>query len=304
MNGILLLNKPLHISSFQLVSKVKRLLGIKKIGHGGTLDPLASGMLPICLGEATKFARFLLDADKSYTVTARMGVKTTTGDAEGEVVSDIGDFSLTEQRIQAAISALTGQIEQTPPMYSALKHKGRPLYSYARAGEEIERKQRTVNIYDFSIVSWQQPFLTCRVRCSKGTYIRSLLESLGDDLAVGASLFTLHRDSVAPFVSSAMISLTDLESLNKQGKLIEHVSYKNLTALFALKPRIDLSIEMASELAFGRGLDHVFAGREAGEVALFVSDEFFGIANLGIDARLAVVKLSSSMALRYSKPHE
>ena len=202
MNDIILVDKPFGYSSFQVVAFLKGLLGIKKVGHGGTLDPLAVGMLPICLGESRKFSSYLLDADKHYTVTANLGLITTTGDLEGEILKQNCPSNITKEEVEIAMNNLLGDIEQVPPMYSALKHMGKPLYEYARAGKTVERKARQVTIYKFKLLEWQPPLLKCEVQCSKGTYIRTLLDMLGSNIGIeGASLTNLRRDWVAPFVN-------------------------------------------------------------------------------------------------------
>ena len=199
VNGILLLNKPIGISSNQALQRAKYIYKASKAGHTGSLDVLATGMLPICFGEASKFSQFLLDADKCYETIAQLGEFRTTGDAEGEVTQrfDVPDFS--ENTIQEALRELTGAIEQTPPMYSALKQNGKPLYSLARQGIEVERKARRVTIYSFRLKERKQDSLRLAVHCSKGTYIRTLVEDLGRLLGCGAYVAQLHRTEVSIF---------------------------------------------------------------------------------------------------------
>ena len=212
VNGIVLLNKPLGGSSNQILQKVRWLYQAQKAGHTGALDPLASGMLPICLGEATKFSQFLLDADKTYEVTAKLGVRTTTSDADGEVVSR-EDVSCSEEQVIAACELFKGKSKQIPSMYSALKFQGKPLYHYARQGITVEREARDITIYELHIDNISLPDITMRVRCSKGTYIRSLVDDIGQKLGCGAYVTRLHRTDVAHYPNDKMVDLPTLESL-------------------------------------------------------------------------------------------
>lgn len=210
INGIVLVDKPQGVSSNHVVQKVKRLYFAKKAGHTGALDPLATGLLPVCLGEATKFSQFLLDADKTYTVTAKLGVRTDTSDADGQVV-ETNAVNVTEQDIKLALKTFIGQIEQVPSMFSALKHQGRPLYFYARQGITIERPARKINIYSIEWIDFQNNDLTLSVSCSKGTYIRTLIDDLGQVLNCGAHVTMLRRTELAQFRQQAMYTLSELE---------------------------------------------------------------------------------------------
>ena len=211
IHGILLLDKPAGMSSNQAVQKVRWLYQARKAGHTGTLDPFATGMLPICLGEASKTAAFMLDADKSYEACARLGVATETGDPEGDVIREEAVPPLDAGRIDAAMEAFRGDIEQVPPMYSALKHEGQPLYRLAREGREVERKARQVTIHILELIAWEPPELRFRVRCSKGTYIRTLAEDLAAALGTCAHLVALRRTASGAF-DEPMISLEELEA--------------------------------------------------------------------------------------------
>jgi tRNA pseudouridine55 synthase len=179
IDGILLLDKPLFITSNGALQRVKRLFGAKKAGHTGSLDPLATGMLPICFGEATKFSQFLLESDKCYQVEAKLGIKTRTGDAEGEVIATKPVVDLTHEKIEMVLRQFEGSIQQIPPMYSALKVEGRPLYELARKGIEISREARSVHIYRLQLIDFQSDILKLEVQCSKGTYVRTLIEDIG-----------------------------------------------------------------------------------------------------------------------------
>lgn len=212
IHGVLLLDKPVGYSSNQAVQKVRWLFQARKAGHTGSLDPFATGMLPICLGEASKTAGFMLDASKTYIAQARLGQSTTTGDIEGDVCLEKPVPELSLESIEAAFERFRGAVEQVPPMYSALKHQGQPLYKLARAGQEIERKARAVTIHALELVTWEPPMLTFRVHCSKGTYIRTLAEDIALELGSCAHLKSLRRLDVEPFREQDMISLQELES--------------------------------------------------------------------------------------------
>lgn len=214
VHGVLLLDKPLGLSSNDALQKAKWLLRAEKAGHTGTLDPLATGLLPLCFGAATKFSQVSLDADKAYEAVLRLGLTTTTGDAEGEVLEQ-REVAVTAEQIAAALAALSGEIDQKPPMYSALKHEGRPLYEYARAGIEIERPTRRITIHSIDMLDWQHDTLSLRVRCSKGTYIRTLAEDLGKILGCGASLGALRRIGSGPLSVAQAISLDALAALTE-----------------------------------------------------------------------------------------
>lgn len=207
VHGVLLLDKPYGMSSNQALQKCRWLLQAEKGGHTGVLDPLATGLLPLCFGEATKFAQRMLDADKRYTATMQLGVTTTTGDLEGEVLLT-RPVNVSLEQIEAVLVTLRGDIQQTPPMYSALKHEGKPLYEYARAGIHIERPSRSITIYALDIVSFSGDQLVIDVSCSKGTYIRTLSESIGELLGCGAHLLALRRTATAGF------SLSDAQQID------------------------------------------------------------------------------------------
>jgi len=216
LHGVLLLDKPLGLSSNDALQKAKWLLRAEKAGHTGTLDPLATGLLPLCFGAATKFSQLSLDADKRYLATLALGIRTTTGDAEGEVLERQDADHITAEQIATACAAFTGEIDQMPPMYSALKHEGKALYEYARAGVEIERKSRRVTIHAIDIVGVQAGTVTLDVRCTKGTYIRTLAEDIGARLGVGASLAALRRTASGGLTLEGSITLAALEALPEE----------------------------------------------------------------------------------------
>ena len=214
VNGVLLLDKPEGLSSNTALQKARRLYNAEKAGHTGVLDPLATGLLPVCFGEATKFAQYLLDADKAYTATLKLGEASSTGDAEGEIIATARtDISLAE--FQTACQALTGNIRQVPPMFSALKHEGKPLYEYARKGIVIERKPRDITIYAIDITEFDAPKAVIDVRCSKGTYIRTLSEDIAKHIGTFAHLTALRRTETAGFTIRESYTLDALAELNE-----------------------------------------------------------------------------------------
>lgn len=236
INGVLLLDKPVGLTSNAALQIAKRLFQAEKAGHTGTLDPFATGLLPLCLGEATKFAQYLLDADKTYRAVMQLGVTTTTGDPEGEVL-DTRPVNITRDDLLAAIARFIGPIEQTPPMYSALKHQGKPLYEYARAGIEIARKSRLIHIRSIELCAFDGAQATIDVRCSAGTYIRTLAEDIGKTLGCGAHLVALTRTASGGFRLDQAISLVTLENtdMNARDKLLLPAD-----GLVTYLPRIEL----------------------------------------------------------------
>ncbi len=218
VDGLLLLNKPAGITSNGALQKVKRLLGVRKAGHTGSLDPAATGMLPLCFGEATKVCAFLLDADKAYRVVARLGAATDTGDADGTVIREADVPALTADEWRQVLDRFVGNIEQVPPMYSALKKEGKRLYELAREGKTVEREPRPVTIHAITLLESHANRLVFRVRCSKGTYVRTLVEDIA--AAAGTVAFTanLHRETVGDFAAKDMISLADAETLAAEGR--------------------------------------------------------------------------------------
>ena len=219
VHGIVLLDKPAGYSSNQAVQKVRWLFGARKAGHTGSLDPFATGMLPICLGEASKTAGFMLDAAKTYLARAELGRSTTTGDPEGEVVETAPLPHLDTAGVAAVLAGFEGRIRQVPPMYSALKHEGQPLYRLARAGAEVPRQAREVTIHALQLVAWEPPSLTFRVRCSKGTYVRTLAEDMARTMGSCAHLRALRRLEVEPFEVTGMITLERLEASAGEGRI-------------------------------------------------------------------------------------
>ncbi|MEF7615772.1 tRNA pseudouridine(55) synthase TruB [Aquincola sp. MAHUQ-54] len=247
LHGVLLLDKPLGLSSNDALQKAKWLLRAEKAGHTGTLDPLATGLLPLCFGAATKFSQISLDADKAYRATLALGRTTTTGDAEGEVLQQ-RPVAVDRAAIDAACARLTGAIAQLPPMHSALKRDGRALYEYARAGIEVERTPRTVTIHRIDIVEWQADSLVIDVRCSKGTYIRTLAQDLGEALGCGAHLSALRRTGSGPLQVEDAVTLDQLTALDEPAR---EALLKPVDWLLSDWPRVALPHDEAGRFLTG-----------------------------------------------------
>lgn len=250
VHGVLLLDKAAGHSSNDVLIKAKRLLNAKKAGHTGTLDPFATGLLPLCFGEATKFAQDLLDADKTYETVVHLGLTTTTGDTEGDV-TQTNTVDVTREQIDATLAQFRGAIEQVPPMYSALKRDGKPLYEYARAGVTLAREARPVTIHELTFLDYQAPFLTLRVHCSKGTYIRVLGEDIGAALGCGAHLKALRRTQVGDLSIEQAVTLEDLSAIPEaeRAKALAPVD-----ALLSSFPTVSLPDELAQRFLHGQRL--------------------------------------------------
>lgn len=252
VDGVLLLDKPAGITSHSAVQRVRRLLGARKCGHTGTLDPLATGLLPVCLGEATKFSHALLDADKTYRATIRLGMTTTTGDLEGEKTSEVA-VTVDETQIGAVLSRFVGEISQVPPMYSAIKRGGQPLYKLARAGREVPRAPRRIMIRELKVIRLAPPDLEVSVTCSKGTYVRVLAEDIGRELGCGGCLAGLRRTAVRELSSAAnMVTLEDLEAMTLEQR---DALLLPEDALLAALPSLHLEAGDAARLAHGQTID-------------------------------------------------
>ncbi|WP_323751693.1 tRNA pseudouridine(55) synthase TruB [Marinobacter sp.] len=221
VNGILVIDKPQGVTSNGILQQIKRLYGAAKAGHTGALDPLATGVLPLCFGEATKFSQTMLDSDKAYITTARLGVRTETGDSEGAVVEEKPVPSLTEAEVEAVLENFRGDIQQVPSMYSALKHQGKPLYEYAREGIEIERPARPVTIYELKLLAVRDNELDLAVTCTKGTYIRSLVEDIGEQLGCGAHVVALRRTLAAGYTLENVQNVEMLEAMRERGESLD-----------------------------------------------------------------------------------
>lgn len=250
VHGVLLLDKPAGLSSNDALIKAKRLLNAEKAGHTGTLDPFATGLLPLCFGEATKFAQDLLDADKTYETVVHLGITTSTGDTEGEVIAD-ERVDITLEQIGAALASFRGTIDQVPPMHSALKRDGRPLYEYARAGITLEREARPVTIHELTLLSWEAPFLRLSVTCSKGTYIRVLGEDIGAALGCGAHLNALRRTAVGKLAIANALTLEQLADLAEPART---AGLAPVDALLSGFPMLALDDELSRRFLHGQRL--------------------------------------------------
>ena len=256
VHGVLLLDKSAGHSSNDVLIKAKRLLNAEKAGHTGTLDPFATGLLPLCFGEATKFAQDLLESDKTYETVVHLGIATTTGDTEGEVVTTL-DVDVTFTQIESVLAQFRGDILQVPPMYSALKRDGKPLYEYARAGITLEREARPVTIHLLELIEFDTPYLRLRVKCSKGTYIRVLGEDIGNALGCGAHLQALRRTQVGALMLDGAVTLdalADIADADRQAQLAP------VDAVLSTFPAVMLSDELARRFLHGQ---RISLGKEA-----------------------------------------
>lgn len=217
INGVLLLDKPYEMSSNHALQAVKRIYFAQKAGHTGALDPLATGMLPICLGEGTKFSQFLLDTDKTYQVIAKLGIRTTTSDADGDIVSE-KTVHVSNEQLASALDRFRGTTKQIPSMYSALKYQGQPLYKYAREGIEVPREARDITVFSLELLRFEQDEVELNIHVSKGTYIRTIVDDLGELLGCGAHVASLRRSAVGSYPIDKMVTLPQLESLLEQAK--------------------------------------------------------------------------------------
>lgn len=284
IHGVFLLDKPQGMSSNDILQKVKRIFQANKAGHTGALDPLATGMLPICLGEATKFSQFLLDSDKRYQVTAKLGERTDTSDAEGQVV-ETKVVNVTEGDIQQALAQFRGDILQVPTMFSALKHQGKPLYEYARAGIIVEREARPITIFELKFIAYEAPFLTLEVHCSKGTYIRTLVDDLGEVLGCGAHVTVLRRLAVADYPIAAMMNYADLQNMaeNQPLEALDKLLLPMDTAVSNL-PKINLNEQQTKAVGFGQRVKFENVEQIYGLVRLFSNTaQFLGVAEVTAD---------------------
>lgn len=299
INGILLLNKPAGLTSNDALQKAKRMLFAQKAGHTGSLDPLATGVLPLCFGEATKFSQFLLDSDKRYRTTYRLGAYTTTGDLDGELLDQVDTSHLTRSQVEAAVAAFVGDIMQVPPMYSALKHNGVPLYKLAREGIVIEREARPVTIYSIDVLGFrpgQIAEVDLDIHCSKGTYIRTIAEDLGKALGVGAHVSLLHRSQAGPFVEADTVTLDELFATRGEGEpeLLDHYLLPMDSAVAEL-PAMTLADSPAYYFCQGQAvmdLQVYRLGDEGDMVRVFREDDrFLGLGEITDDGRVAPKRL-------------
>lgn len=291
ISGILVLDKAEGESSNRALQQVKRLYQADKAGHTGSLDPLATGVLPLCFGEATKISQFLLDSDKAYRATIKLGIKTDSGDSQGEIIAEKDASSVDRAGLEQALASFRGEIEQIPSMYSALKHEGVPLYKLARQGKSIERKKRQINIYHLDLIEFQDTSLIVDIACSKGTYVRTLADDLGEKLGVGAHVTALRRTKAGPFALSAAHTLVELQAR------FETEGFEGIDALLqpadlAVQelPEVSLPILSADFIQQGQAVIARHAPTQ-GLVRLYREQTFIGIGEILDDGRVAPKRL-------------
>ncbi|HXE75050.1 MAG TPA: tRNA pseudouridine(55) synthase TruB [Candidatus Xenobia bacterium] len=293
VDGVLPLDKPAGISSHSAVQRVKRLYRALKAGHTGTLDPAATGLLPVCLGEATKFSHLLLDADKTYLASIRLGMVTSTGDLEGEVTARRA-VRVEEEQVRAALKEFVGELLQTPPMHSAIKRGGMPLYKLARAGREVPRPPRKVRILALELVSFEGEELTVLVTCSKGTYVRVLAEDIGRTLGCGACLSALRRTAVGGFDLAAAVGLERLEAASESER---DALLMPVDALVASLPRCDLDETGARRLRHGQPVEWGGAAWRGLARVYGPGREFLGVAEMLAPGRIVPRRLCSTATM-------
>ena len=285
------MDKPAGISSNDVVQQAKRLFGAQKVGHTGSLDPLATGVLPLCFGEATKFSQYLLDADKKYWAQVRLGITTETGDADGEVIAQADASSVTPAQAVAALETFVGEIEQIPSMYSALKHQGQPLYKLARKGIEVERAPRQVSIYSAELLQFSEASIELRVHCSKGTYIRSLAEDLGAALGCGAHVSALRRLAAGPYEEGQATTLAELCETNDMQEM--DALLLPVSSAVDSWPAVRLHEDTAHYVRQGQPVQVSHAPTD-GWVQIFElaeEDRFLGVGEILADGRVAPRRL-------------
>lgn len=294
VDGILLLDKALGLSSNAALQEVKRLFYARKAGHTGSLDPLASGMLPICFGEATKLSGFLLDADKGYQVKAKLGEKSSTGDAEGEIIERKPCDSVTETALLKVIADFHGTVEQVPPMYSAVKHEGKRLYELAREGVEVERKSREIVIHDLQLLAFEGDTLELEVRCSKGTYVRTLIEDIAEALGTVAHVTGLRRLHVGPFQAEGMLGFEQMEALFRKDEDVDMYTRRARIDALLLPvdsalghwPEVSLDVDSAFYLQRGQAVQ-VPQAPTSGLVRIYDAEgEFMGVGEVQDDGKI------------------
>jgi tRNA pseudouridine55 synthase len=292
ISGVLLLDKPIGLTSNKALQEVKFLYKAAKAGHTGSLDPLATGLLPICFGEATKMSAFLLDADKHYRVTVKLGETTTTADAEGEIAETRDPSGVTEAMIREVLSRFQGEQQQLPPMYSAIKHKGERLYKLARQGIEVERETRTIHIHAIELVEVKMPEFVMDVHCSKGTYVRTLAEDIGVELGCGAHVSGLRRTGVGPYGDQGLHGLAAIQEAFGEKRFSEMDGWLlPLESALSEWPEVQLSADAAFYLKQGQAV-LVPNAPTGGLVRLYANrDEFLGVGQIQDDGRVAPKRL-------------
>jgi tRNA pseudouridine55 synthase len=291
VSGILLLDKPFGATSNEALQQAKRLFQARKAGHTGSLDPLADGLLPLCFGEATKLSAYLLDADKRYFVRVKLGVTTTTGDTEGEVLETRPVEGMTRERLESVVAGFVGQIAQLPPMYSALKHQGQRLYKLAREGIEVAREPRTVTIHAIDLGGLEGDEFEMDVRCSKGTYVRTLAEDIGAALGCGAHVIGLRRTGVGPYGMRDMVTMQQVEEAAAQGADVIDALLLPLDSAVGHWPEVRLSQDAAYYLKLGQPV-LVPRAPTSGLVRLYdAAGTFVGVGQIEDDGRVAPRRL-------------
>jgi len=293
IDGIILLDKPKGLSSNQALQKVKGIFFAQKAGHTGSLDPLATGMLPICFGEGTKVSAFLLDADKRYRLTCQFGVITNTGDAEGEVIANHDVPELDQHKIESVLKNFLGAIEQVPPMFSALKHEGERLYNLARQGIEVERKPRSVTIYEILFIGYENGFLELEVSCSKGTYMRTLAEDIGEKIGCGAHVTELRRLAAGPFQDpEKMVTLEQLQATKDDNPALLDDYLMPIDSALMHWPDVQLNADSSYYLLQGQPIQ-VPKAPTTGLVRIYNAERqvFLGIGQIASDGKVAPKRL-------------
>jgi tRNA pseudouridine55 synthase len=291
LHGILILDKPVGVTSNEALQRVKFLYRARKAGHTGSLDRMASGMLPLCFGEATKFSGYLLDADKIYEVTCKLGIETTTGDSEGDIVREMPVPDLSLVQVKQALERFRGDIKQIPPMFSALKHKGQRLYELAYQGIEVERKPRDIKIHVLELVRLEVPFLQLYIKCSKGTYIRTLAEDIGRHLGCCACVQELRRTGAGPFREEEMVSISEIEDLAQQGFVTMDKKLLSIDSALKQLPRVDLTQHIVDYLCDGQAVTVPHAPT-SGLLRIYRDDKvFLGLGEVLDDGRVAPRRL-------------
>ncbi len=291
VQGIVLLDKPIGLSSNEALQAVKRLFNARKAGHTGSLDKLASGLLPICLGEATKVSSFLLNADKHYRATFKLGVKTTTGDAEGEVLQTRPVEGVDDERVTRVLSGFIGEIEQIPPMHSAIKYKGQPLYKLAHQGIEVERQPRHVTVHSLDLLGFEGDELKVDVRCSKGTYIRTLAEDVGEALGCGAHVSELRRIGAGPYDAGKTWSLDELRKMAEEGEDVLDTALLATESAVEHWPNVKLTDDVAYYVRQGQPVMVPHAPTRGWVRLSAATQGFLGVGEVLDDGRIAPRRL-------------
>jgi tRNA pseudouridine55 synthase len=296
VHGVLLLDKPITMTSNAALKAAQYLFEANKAGHTGSLDPLASGMLPLCFGEATKFSQFLLDADKHYYVEARLGIRTNTGDAEGVITAQRTVTGISARHIEDVLANFRGHITQIPSMYSAIKHQGKPLYHFARQGIEIERKSRPITIYELVLLDSSESHFAISVHCSKGTYIRTLVDDIGEQLGCGAHVITLQRTAVGPYRHDNMVTLDELKDRKDQDGSSHILDSYLLAVDSSLASWVEVRVSGVTALYLRQGHPVIVPrAPSVGWVKLLSHDgKFLGVGEVLADGRIAPRRLVNS----------